>query len=118
MTITVPQTGTVSNVILSISFSTHGYNSILIESPIGTRLTMISNLLGTVGGGFIFDDNGGPIPPSDPTPSGTYSPNQLLSGFDGESVNGDWIVEVTDNTTLNGGGPGTTITNVTLNIDF
>ncbi|MCA9985764.1 MAG: hypothetical protein KDE59_15770 [Anaerolineales bacterium] len=38
-----------------------------------------------------------------PTINGNFSPNNALSAFDGESVNGTWVLTVTDSVTPDGG---------------
>ena len=78
---------------------------ITLISPAGTRVTLISSTCGDLNNiNAVFDDDGDPIVCSgSPAISGTVSPLGSLSSLKGESVLGEWILEVQDIATGDGG---------------
>lgn len=80
--------------------------TISLESPAGTIVTLTSENGGS-GQNYsitIFDDDATTsITSGTPPYDGTYAPEQALSTFEGESVQGDWTLIVTDGYNLDGG---------------
>ncbi|MBS9462736.1 proprotein convertase P-domain-containing protein [Flagellimonas sp. 389] len=71
---------------------------ITLISPAGTRVALISNVCGNLNNvNATFDDDGASIVCSgNPAISGTVNPSGSLSAFNGESVLGEWILEIKD----------------------
>ena len=73
-------------------------------SPSGTSVTLIS---GQCGGdddfNITFDDSAAGNPPCPYNDGGVYAPEGNLADFNGESPQGDWILEVVDNANFDGG---------------
>ncbi|QTD38314.1 proprotein convertase P-domain-containing protein [Polaribacter batillariae] len=116
-TINVPDNFSISDVNVSLDIS-HTWNSdlnIYLISPANTRVELST---GNGGNGdnysnVTFDDaSGNVLPTGNSGISGTYNPEGLLSDFNGENANGDWVLEVTDTAD----GDGGTINSITLNI--
>jgi len=106
--ITVASAGIVTDVNLTIDI-THGWVgdlNITLISPLGTRVELISGVGGS-GDDFrntTLDDEGlirivDDVPPF----TGTFSPEQPLSTFDGEVAAGQWTLEVYDDFPAEGG---------------
>ena len=103
-TIFVSASGTISdvNVRVDITHTFVGDLTLILQSPIGTRVTLVARR-GGGGADFtntIFDDEAGTaitdISSLSAPFTGTYRPENALSAFDGQSVTGTWILEVTD----------------------
>lgn len=109
ITLPVADTGTI--VSLTASFeSDHTWpgDLILDLSHLGTTITLMDRAGGGGSGcsqdgvDVIFDDNSGtPVDGvcngSSPGISGTVSPDEMLSGFNGNELAGDWVLNVSDN---------------------
>lgn len=78
---------------------------ITLTSPSGTVTTLISSSCGDLGNiNAVFDDEGGNFTcGGDPAISGTIKPLGPLSVFNGESIKGEWILQVSDNAASDGG---------------
>jgi subtilisin-like proprotein convertase family protein len=76
-----------------------------IESPSGTRVTLMSQICGNNNHFFIsFDDQASSgIIPCPPTNGQSYQPLQSLSAFHGENMLGIWTLEIQDVNSSNGG---------------
>ncbi len=115
----VPSNATVTDVNVSVDI-THtwvGDLTIDITSPSGTNVVLLMNQCGNTDDvDATFDDEAaGPIVCSGtPVISGEVQPENPLSAFDGEPVNGDWIVRVTDATA----GDGGTINEVSIAVSY
>jgi subtilisin-like proprotein convertase family protein len=107
-TITIADSGTITdlNVALNISHPYVGDVSVTLQSPAGTTITLIdrpgrpafspcgynsANIIVTL------DDEagGGPVENANP-PNGSYTPQEALSAFDGEDMQGTWTLTVSD----------------------
>ncbi len=105
------------NVNLDITHTWVGDLIVTLESPAGTSAVLIDRM-GTTSGGVgcssndlmitLDDEATSPIEdecqPGPPAASGSFTPNNPLSAFDGESTMGDWILTISDNA---GGDTGT-----------
>lgn len=78
---------------------------VTLISPMGTRVTLISNTCGDLENlNAVFDDDGDPITCSgDPAISGTVAPVGVLSSLKGESILGEWVLEIQDTAASDGG---------------
>ncbi|WP_235932423.1 reprolysin-like metallopeptidase [Flagellimonas sediminis] len=78
---------------------------ITLVSPEGTRVTLLSNTCGDLNNiNAVFDDDGDPITCSgNPAVSGTVSPIGSLASLKGESILGEWILEIKDTAISDGG---------------
>ncbi|MCW5521151.1 proprotein convertase P-domain-containing protein, partial [Aureitalea sp. L0-47] len=126
-TITVPESGTLQdmNVDLDIEHTWVGDLIVTLESPAGTSITLIDRM-GYTGTGFgcsnndllVTLDDEATLPIEDECTgspiTGSFTPNEALSAFDGEDVNGDWILTVSDNA----GGDTGMLNAWTLNYDY
>ncbi len=94
------------NVTIDIEHSWISDLTISLESPTGTIVTLTSNNGGN-GQNYsitVFDDDATtPITSATPPYDGTYIPEEALSVFNGESVQGDWTLTVIDAFNLDGG---------------
>ncbi|MBN9523867.1 S8 family serine peptidase [bacterium] len=119
VSLTVPTVGTVADVTASVTL-THTFVKdlvITLTSPSGKVITLFNrrggsgdNLTGTT-----FDDAAATAISAGRAPfSGSYRPEQALSGFDGLAGNGTWTLSVTDQ----GRGDIGTITRFTVGIVF
>lgn len=86
----------------------HSYLEDLIVtliSPAGTRVALISNTCGELNNiNAVFDDDGDPILCSgNPAISGTVQPLGSLGSLQGESILGEWTLEVQDTAPSDGG---------------
>ena len=74
-------------------------------SPAGTRVALISNTCGDLNNiNATFDDDGTPIVCSgNPAIMGTVSPLGSLASLNGESILGEWILEIKDTAPSDGG---------------
>ncbi|AQS93534.1 hypothetical protein BXQ17_05280 [Polaribacter sp. BM10] len=103
------------NVTLDINHTWNSDLNIFLISPANTRVELST---GNGGNGnnysnVTFDDtSANTLPTGNSEISGTYAPEGLLSDFNGENANGDWVLEVTDTAD----GDGGTINYITLNI--
>ncbi len=99
----VGASGTVNDVNIGLDI-THTWDAdldIILQSPAGTRVILSSDNGGSGDHytGTIFDDEASLAITSAAAPfNGTFRPEGLLSAFDGESVNGTWILEIFDDT--------------------
>ena len=79
-----------------------------LTSPNGTTITLLNSNTCASGGDIAvtFDDQGAALNCSSSAPavSGTVIPFQALSGFNGESPLGDWILTITDTAPSSNGG--------------
>ncbi|WP_420401818.1 reprolysin-like metallopeptidase [Flagellimonas sp.] len=97
----------VSDVNVSLELN-HTYLEDLIinlTSPLGTKVTLISNTCGDANNiNATFDDDGSTIVCAiNPAISGTVKPLGALSSFIGESALGEWTLEILDTATGDGG---------------
>ncbi|MDF0717615.1 zinc-dependent metalloprotease family protein [Muricauda sp. 334s03] len=78
---------------------------ITLISPSGTRVALISNTCGEANNiNAVFDDEGAPIVcGDDPAISGTVAPLGSLASLKGESILGEWILEIQDTAASDGG---------------
>ena len=78
---------------------------ITLTSPLGTTVTLVSNSCGEARNiDAIFDDDSPAFSCSiEPGISGSVKPLGSLSSFNGESILGEWILEVKDNAPSDGG---------------
>ncbi|WP_108245311.1 reprolysin-like metallopeptidase [Muricauda brasiliensis] len=78
---------------------------VTLISPMGTRVTLISNTCGDLRNiNAVFDDDGDPIACSgNPAISGTVAPIGFLSSLKGESILGQWVLEIQDTAASDGG---------------
>lgn len=102
-------TGTVADINVTLNI-THTYDSDLVVtliSPTGTQVVLM-NQEGGSGDNFtgtILDDQAAtPISTGSAPFSGTYRPDNPLAGFNGETANGTWTLQVDD---VAGGDTGT-----------
>lgn len=91
------------NITLDITHSYSGDLSIVLISPNGTRVRLISEDINRSGANFtntVFDDQAGTaITAATPPFTGTFRPEQSLAAFRGQDTLGDWVLEITDNFT-------------------
>ncbi|WP_232520910.1 reprolysin-like metallopeptidase [Flagellimonas nanhaiensis] len=78
---------------------------IILISPSGTRVALVSNICGERNNiNAVFDDDGVDVVCGDnPAISGTVKPLGFLSSLIGESVLGEWILEIQDVAASDGG---------------
>lgn len=78
---------------------------ITLISPSGTEVTLISNTCGDLNNiNAIFDDDGNPIEcTGSPAISGSVTPLGSLASLKGESILGEWILEIEDTAAGDGG---------------
>ncbi|MCR9226752.1 MAG: M12 family metallo-peptidase [Flavobacteriaceae bacterium] len=78
---------------------------VTLISPMGTRVTLITNTCGDLRNiNAVFDDEGDPIACSgNPAISGTVAPIGFLSSLKGESILGEWVLEIQDTAASDGG---------------
>ncbi|WP_437399272.1 reprolysin-like metallopeptidase [Flagellimonas lutimaris] len=78
---------------------------ITLISPAGTEVTLISNTCGDLNNiNAVFDDDGNPIEcTGSPAISGTVTPLGSLASLKGESILGEWILEIQDTAASDGG---------------
>ncbi len=119
VSLTVPTVGRVADITASVTL-THTYVGdlvITLTSPSGKVITLFNrrggsgdNLTGTT-----FDDAAATAITAGRAPySGSFRPEQALSGFDGLAANGTWTLTVTDRA----GGDVGTVTRFTVGIVF
>lgn len=108
-TLTVPTTGIISDVNISVNISHSWVNDVTLTliSPSGTQVQLVAqpctyaSLLNIVA---TFDDSGSPIVCGvNPAISGTVVPLQSLSAFNGQQMNGIWTLRVLDSVQGDGG---------------
>ena len=126
-TITVTDTGAVQdmNVDLNIEHTWVGDLIVTLTSPANTTVTLIDRM-GVPASTFgcsnndllvtLDDEAGAPIEDecTGSPITGSFIPNEALSAFDGEEVNGDWILTISDNA----GGDTGMLNAWTLNYDY
>lgn len=108
--LTIPVSGTITDVNVVGLDVTHTWINdlqITLTSPNGTTVSLINQICDQENNILInFDDEAanayGSIP-CPPTAGDTYQPNQALSGFDGENLNGLWTLAITDVANEDGG---------------
>ncbi len=78
---------------------------VTLISPAGTRVTLFANSCGQFDNiDAVFDDDGDPILCSDdPAITGTVTPIGSLSSLRGESILGEWVLEIRDTAPSDGG---------------
>ncbi|WP_318312144.1 reprolysin-like metallopeptidase [Flagellimonas crocea] len=78
---------------------------ITLISPAGTEVTLISNTCGDLNNiDAVFDDDGSPIEcTGNPAISGAVTPLGSLASLKGESILGEWILEIQDTAASDGG---------------
>ncbi len=78
---------------------------ITLISPQGTEVTLVSNTCGSLNNiNAVFDDEGDPLTCSDnPAISGIVSPLGSLASLKGESILGEWILQIEDTAASDGG---------------
>ena len=97
------------NVNLDIAHTFLSDITVSLTSPSGTRVVLISNSCGDSKNlAATFDDDADKfVCGSNPAISGTVRPLGSLASFNGESVQGDWILTVEDNAPSDGGSLNT-----------
>ncbi len=91
---------TLDNLMVDISHVFTGDLDLILTSPMGTSL-ILSDENGGSGNNYtdtIFQDGGDPINAASPPFTGTFEPQggTFASTFDGEEINGDWTLTITD----------------------
>ncbi len=78
---------------------------ITLISPSGTRVALVSNTCGSLNNiNAVFDDDASPIVCSgNPAIMGSVSPLGSLASLNGESILGEWILEIKDTAASDGG---------------
>ncbi|MDC6361736.1 MULTISPECIES: reprolysin-like metallopeptidase [Flavobacteriaceae] len=78
---------------------------VTLISPQGTRVALISSTCGGLNNvNAVFDDDGVPIVcAGNPAITGTVAPLGSLASLKGESILGEWVLEVKDNASSDGG---------------
>ncbi len=119
--LTIAPAGTITDVNLTNLNITHTWISdvvVKLKSPANTERTMVSQICTDNDNMIInFDDeSANPYSsiPCPPTNNGTYQPNQTLSPFDGQAVNGTWTLTVQDVANQDGG----TLNSWSLNVCY
>ncbi|GAB3336330.1 hypothetical protein GCM10027429_19530 [Marivirga atlantica] len=117
--VNIEANGTIESIEVSNINITHSYISdltLILESPSGTQVTLLSEICGSENNlNISFSDISGedasdiPCPPSD---GNTYTAKESLGQFIGESISGSWKLIVIDGYDEDGGS----ITNWELNI--
>lgn len=109
-TIEIDQSGTIEDVNLNNVDITHSWVNdliISISSPEGTTVTIVNQLCSSDDDLLLnFDDessNTYNTIPCPPTNNGIYNPNQALSAFQGEDLQGTWTLSVQDLFNQDGG---------------
>jgi subtilisin-like proprotein convertase family protein len=110
-TLNVTNFGTINDLNLSDFVIDHTWINDLtatLTSPAGTTVTLISNIcsptVATINIDCQFDDEATTATlPCPPTGGGAFIPEQLLSAFDGEQMDGVWTLTVTDGFNQDGG---------------
>lgn len=117
-TITVPDTGTVLDVNLWVNITHPNVGDLQVEltSPAGTDVMIVdrpgnpASSAGCTGNDVdatLDDEGSSPVETqcagTVPTISGTFTPNNALSGFDGQSMAGTWTLRVADRRSQNSG---------------
>ncbi len=98
------------NVALSGTHTWHADMDVVLISPAGTQIELFTDICSS-GNNFDvqFDDDGAVLAcqpsGSEPILYGAYAPEApaLLAAFNGESFDGDWILQITDDTNGDGG---------------
>ena len=93
------------NVILEVNHSFLEDLIISLTSPSGTKVVLTSKTCGDLNNiNAVFDDDGAVLSCSgNPAISGTVQPLGELASFNGESVLGDWVLEIEDTAPSDGG---------------
>ena len=78
---------------------------VTLISPMGTRVVLVSNTCGELKNiNAVFDDEGDPITcTGNPAIAETVSPIGFLSSLKGESIQGEWVLEIQDTAASDGG---------------
>ncbi len=122
-TITVPDTGTIADVRVTVGISHSWRSDIVVDltSPDGTTINLIDRVNRATNCGSSADEIAATLDDAAAGSiedynawGGTYRPMQALSAFDGESTAGVWTLRVTDMSTEDTG----TLNNWGLAIDF
>ncbi|CAN0536458.1 unnamed protein product [Laminaria digitata] len=127
--VTVFDTGTITNVSVSLNDFSHSWIGDLVATLVfddGSNPAITASLFGagTVGfgpsndaeGDYVFADGGAAAfqTAGNPIPSGTYAPQDSLAAFGGLSAAGTWTLNLTDRS----GGDSGNLGSWTLNIDM
>jgi subtilisin family serine protease/subtilisin-like proprotein convertase family protein len=107
-TLTITDSGTISDVNAVNLTGTHSYISDVffkLESPSATEIILMPRTCTIEDDWDVeFDDEAaGSTLPCPITDGGSYQPNELLSSFDGEDLNGIWTFTVNDDFNADGG---------------
>lgn len=107
-TLTVSAFGTIDDLNVSDLIGTHSWISDLtftLTSPSGTSVTLISNICDDEDNfDFNLDDEAAPgALPCPPVGGSTYQPENPLSAFDGQQMNGVWTLTLADAYDQDGG---------------
>ncbi|MEL6558761.1 MAG: reprolysin-like metallopeptidase [Bacteroidota bacterium] len=107
-TLTISEDVTVDDINFKGLDISHTYISdltVVLQSPAGTRVTLFSEICNDEENILTnFDDESfNTVIACPPTGNITYKPQNPLSAFDGESSLGDWILEVSDGASQDGG---------------
>ncbi|KAA3651575.1 MAG: hypothetical protein DWP95_00525, partial [Proteobacteria bacterium] len=107
-TLSIADSGGISDVNVVNFNGTHTWIRDLtfkIQSPTATEVTLMERICSLEDNWDVgFDDDGllGPLP-CPPVDGNSYQPEQPLSAFNGEDINGVWILTVDDSATGDGG---------------
>lgn len=106
--ITVPYVASISdlNVQLDITHSWDSDLDIFLIAPDGTSIELTTDNGGSANNysGTLFDDEAATLVTSGVAPfAGSYQPEGLLSDLDGAVADGTWVLEITDDSTIEAG---------------
>ncbi len=109
-TLTVSSSGSITDLNVSTLQITHTWVedlTVSLISPAGTTVQLVDQICGSEDDmDLVFDDES-PNPygsiPCPPVGGGSYQPQNALSAFDGESMNGTWTLQVVDHVNQDGG---------------
>jgi subtilisin-like proprotein convertase family protein len=106
--INIPYSGKVESITVSNLVGTHSYIndlSFILESPIGTQITLISNICDDQDNFnlSISDEATASELPCPPTDGGTYQSEEALSTLNGEDSEGNWTLIIIDKFAADGG---------------
>ena len=103
-TMNIPDTDVVVDLDVQLNI-THTWDSdltVTLTSPEGTTVNLFSGVGGSgdnFSNTYLDDEADNPITTGSPPFAGDYQPQGSLSDFDGESLNGDWVLSISDSAT-------------------
>jgi len=109
-TLTISDAGAITDVNVGNLDITHTWTAdvvVSLTSPAGTTITIVDQVCGQQDDiDLNLDDEASTPYANIPCPAiggGTYQPNEALSAFDGEDLNGNWVLTIFDDTNQDGG---------------